>query len=121
MMLLDPQLELLRVNCRWGKRCPRPWMPLGGLLQPCRSGWEAGGGSLEESSKQQEGRGGFAPHSGPEEQRFGKGYSNALATSRETSWGLALIIPLLCLLDPFLHVKEVMGSGLSCCSFFLPV
>lgn len=63
--------------------------------------------------------GGFAPHNGPEEQCFGKGYSNALATSRETSRALALKIPLLCLLDPFLHAKQVTDSGLSCLLFFL--
>ena len=93
-------------------------MPLGGELQPCRGGWEGGGGGLEESSKQQEGRGGFAPHNRPQEQHFGKGYGDAVATSRENSWGLALIVPLLCLLDPFLHAKQVEDPGLSCCSYF---
>lgn len=80
-------------------------MLLGGELQPCGGGWEGGSGGLEESSKQQDGRGGFAPHDSPEEQHFGKGYGDAIATSRENSQRLVLIIPLLCSLDPFLHTK----------------
>lgn len=58
-------------------------MLLEGELQPCRGGSEGGGGGSEESSKQQDGRVGFAPHNSPEEQRFGKGYGDALVTSKE--------------------------------------
>lgn len=102
-----------------GKLCP--WIVLGGELHPCRDRGEGGGGGLQEPIKQQESNEGSAPHNSLEERCFGKGYSDAIATSRENSHGLALGIPLLCSLDLFLHAKQVEEPRLSCCFYFLLV
>jgi len=61
-MLPDPQLELLHVTGTRENSYPHPWMLLGGELQPHGGGWEGGIGGLEESSKEQKGREGFAPN-----------------------------------------------------------